>query len=287
MSDAAPGAAEDALPSLREEAANPARLQRGLIAYYIAGGPGVRFPRPPEGDEQIQAILGRLPEAEVLDGGEEVRVGFPQVQDTRPIDRLEALHEATRRCLAVARTGVEERPDSELVERLSEQERRCDRQLFALRRAANHEAARRRPDGPMLRGADRLERVADYAEEITLRTAELTPQERIGAVATRIETAIDEAMDLVERAYQALAEPDAAQAHAVIDDIEDWAQRVEGDAISLADGPRRPDRLPNDRLYRGYFSLLEDTERVGLYAKSIAEAALDRHAEAAIAQDGT
>jgi len=276
MSDPEPEA--DDLPRLREEARNPARLQRGLIAYYVAGAPGARFPRPPEGDQQLQAILDRLPEARVLDAREEVQVGFPQTQDTVPIDRLETLHEATHRSLAVAKTGVQQRPDTDHVERLSEQERRCDRQLFALRRAANHEGARRRPDGPMLRGADRLERVADYAEEITLRTAELTPQERVGSIADRVETAIGEATDLVDRAHQALADPDAALAHEVIDDIEDWAQRVEGDALSMADAPRRPDRLPDDRLYRGYFSLLEDTERVGLYAKSIAEAALDREA---------
>jgi phosphate uptake regulator len=279
MTDAGPPETrEDELPDLGEEARNPARLQRILIAYYIAGARGVRFPRPSEGGEHLQAILGRLPGARVLDADDEVRVGFPRSQGPDPDERLRRLHKATRRTLAIAKTGIEERPDTEIVDRLSEEERRCDRQLFALQRTANQDDARLRPGDALLRGADRLERIADYAEEITLRAAELTPQERIGAIADRIETAIGEAMDLVDRAHRALAEPDATLAHGVIDDIEDWTQDVEGDAISLAGGPRRPDQLPDDRLYRGYFSLLEDTERVGLYARSIAEAALDRSA---------
>lgn len=266
------------LPDIGEEAHNPARLQRILISYYIAGAEGVRFPTPPDSGEHLQAILGRLPGARVLDDDEEVRVGFPRSQGPDPGERLRRLHKATRRTLAIARTGIGERPDAEIVERLSEEERRCDRQLFALQRTVNQRDAPLRPGDALLRGADRLERIADYAEEITLRAAELTPQERVGAIADRIEEAIGEAMDLVDRAYRALAEPDAALAHGVIDDIEGWAQSVEGDAIALAGGPRRPSQLPDDRLYRGYFSLLEDTERVGLYARSIAEAALDRAA---------
>lgn len=282
MLDDAPPSSSSSVPTIQIDSLDGERLERSVIAAYVSGCPAVRLDATPTPEDTVEdrtlSILERLEGASpsrIEEARLEVRFETPTVED--PFAKVDDLHAEVQTLLSIAEQAIAEQLDPPARRRLEEAEQRCDQILFHLLRQDNRD-----PDWPAvdcqtaMDSAERLERIADYAYGIAGRAQDLTPQERVGLIADRLVDAVGEVRGHVDRAHEALQSPDFALGQQTVEAVLDWSATLEEEAVSLAGSPREPEQLPAQRLYRGYFSLLEDTQRVGLYAKSIAEAGIDR-----------
>lgn len=267
---------------------------RHVTALYVAGAETIRlrFPNDEPGHRVFEAAresVERLPGfrvTELTQGNVTIRAVAEQ-EGGASRGLVEAMHADVDAMLTDVVAACEADDPGEGLEAVAAAETTVDERLLRLTRR-HHENLLGDPLSPPGQGVleshhallvgQFLERVGDYAVRIGDALSGATSQERVGLVADRLADAVETARVFVDEAYRAYAERDPALANDVAAVADPFCQRTRAQALDLLEGPRGPAQLPARRVFEGYFTILEAAERIALYAKSIAEVAIDRAA---------
>lgn len=121
-----------------------------------------------------------------------------------------------------------------------------------------------------------LERIGDYAIRIS-QSCHFLAQEPSAPVASRVGAGLAEARELVDIAVRAFHSRDVALANDVIARALAFSPSSgTNDMFDVFTAPRSQPQLHSCVRCIKFFSLIESIERIGLYAKSIAETAINR-----------
>lgn len=121
-----------------------------------------------------------------------------------------------------------------------------------------------------------LERIGDYAIRIS-QSCQVLAQEPSAPVSVRVGAGLSEARDLVDAAVRAFHARDVALANDVIARVAAFSPSSgTSDMFDVFTSPRSQPQLHSCVRCIKFFSLIESIERISLYAKSIAETAINR-----------
>lgn len=269
----------------------PEEALRSVIGAYLAGYQTIRV-RSMGGnvDSLAEAVQRACDRARGLVVVERTRDHFTLQDLLDPMEfnarkGIQRLHYEARAMLLDACRSVTGEPGAPTLETLERRDDELDRILFILVKQQNllmrDLSFSERVGIPLeeslnyLQVAQYLERVGDYAVRLA-RYHELGPRLRSGSHAAQVRAACDLAVKTVDDAVAAFQRRDVQLAHETIRLCLKVGQLAAAVPLELVSSPARPKVLPTCQLCLAFSHVFESFERVGLYAKSIAEVAINQ-----------
>jgi len=120
-----------------------------------------------------------------------------------------------------------------------------------------------------------LERAGDYANRIAAAAAQVRAAGCGPEAVARLRSALREAARLLDAAMGAVQRRDAAIGNRTVVEVGALLATTRGGLLAVMAGPEGCGRAPTEPMSLGCWTALESIERVALYAKSIAEVAIN------------
>lgn len=280
--------------TLRDPSAE--EVLRRLIGLYVGGAHLVvlRTSDPPgyQVDWAVDRACRRLPGLRLI--ARRHRALVLEADDaSRPPDLARTLSQMAFRVdklIGRALRAIEEPQEETFFMEVQSEEEELDGLIHQLRRQITLARGTDPSDGNRVAAsvsaalvAEFLERVGDYATELVIHSGTMGAQERTGVIGQRLLRELATARGMVEASTEAFLASDPQAAHRLIDRDLAFLVELRAETGELLDPPMKPGLLPTRRVYLGYVTMMEAIERISLYAKSIAEVALDTAAAREVA----